>query len=58
MKELYISPELNVICFAPVERLATDNELVQNELLLDISVYGANEPGASIEDDDFGLDIL
>ena len=28
MKELYISPELNVICFAPVERLANDADLL------------------------------
>ena len=57
MKELYISPELNVICFAPVERLA-NNDLLETELMLDISVRGAQQPGASIGDDDFGLDIL
>ena len=58
MKELYISPELNVICFAPVERLANSDDLLQLDLLMDVSRYGANEPGASIEDDDFGFEIL
>ena len=57
MKELYIAPELNVICFAPVERLA-NNDLLETELMLDISVRGGQEDGASIGDDDFGLDII
>ena len=53
MKELYISPELNVICFAPVERLANDADLL-SESLINLN----SEPGASVEDGDFGLDIL
>lgn len=55
MKELYSSPELNVICFAPVERLANSDEPLEN--LLEIGTYGANRPGASIEDEDFGIEI-
>lgn len=58
MKELYISPELNVICFAPVERLAKDEEPMNVELLTDISTYGAPESGAGFDDGDFGLDIM
>ena len=58
MKEYYISPVLNVICFASVERLANDEELLEIGTMTDISTYGAKEPGASIEDEDFGLDIL
>lgn len=58
MKELYVSPELNIVCFAPVERLANGEDPLKIDLLMDVSTYGANEPGASIEDDDFGLDIL
>ena len=27
MKELYISPALNVLCFAPAERVASDVDL-------------------------------
>ena len=56
MKELYISPELNVTCFAPVERLA-NNEL-EIESLLDITTYGEVKPSAGEEEGDFGLDIL
>lgn len=57
MKELYISPVLNVVCFAPVERLAANEELLKIDSLMDVSTYGEVRPGASIEDDDFGLDI-
>ena len=57
MKELYISPVLNVVCFAPVERLAANEELLKIDSLMDVSTYGDNQPGASIRDDDFGLDI-
>ena len=57
MKELYISPELNVICFAPVERLANGTDPLNIDML-DVSTYGAQKPGASIGEDDFGLDIL
>lgn len=60
MKELYISPELNVICFAPVERLANNEDLLNDPLanVMNVSTYGTSEPGASVEDGDFGLDIL
>lgn len=58
MKELYIAPELNVICFAPVERLANDENPLNIDLLMDVSIYGSERPGASIGDDDFGFDIL
>ena len=57
MKELYISPELNVICFVPVERLANSEDPLKIDLLMDVSTYGASELGTSIEDGDFGLDI-
>ena len=56
MKELYIYPELNVVCFAPMERLANDDLNV--ELLLDVSTYGAAKPSAGFDDGDFGLDII
>lgn len=57
MKELYISPELNVICFAPVERLANNEDLLEANLV-NITTYSASEPGASVEDGDFGLEIM
>ena len=41
MKELYISPELNVICFAPVERLANTDDLL--DVSNAITTYGAKE---------------
>ena len=53
MNEQYIAPELQVVCFAPVERLANDSDV---DLLLDIS--GGNTPSAGFDDGDFGLDIL
>ncbi len=58
MKELYISPELNVICLAPVERLATSIDPLKVDLLMDASTCGGERPGVSVGDDDFGLDIL
>ena len=49
MKELYISPELDVIYFTPAERLANnDNEAVGNSY----------EPAVSSEDGDFGMDFI
>ena len=57
MKELYISPALNVVCFAPVERLANSDDLLKIDLLMDVTVYGANEPSAGFDDGDFGMDI-
>lgn len=57
MKEQYISPVLNVLCFAPVERLAsTDPYGVQAVSSLEEGGLGeAASPGG---DDDFGLDIF
>ena len=57
MNEQYISPQLNVICFAPVERLANNEELVDVSLMAEIGTYGAPESGAGFDDGDFGLDI-
>lgn len=53
MEELYVSPQLNVICFAPVERLADLGDLTKS--LPDVS--GGQKPGASVEDEDFGMDL-
>ena len=50
MKELYISPVLNVLCFAPVERLA--NTITFDDLL---NAGGLN-PEAS-RDDEGDIDI-
>ena len=58
MKEWYSAPELNVLCFAPVERLANNEEELKTDLVLDITTYGGQENPASNEDEDFGLDIL
>lgn len=55
MKELYIAPELNVICFAPVERLAVDGE-IEMDTLLDVSGDGAVE-SAGRENGDLDLDL-
>ncbi len=55
MKELYISPELNVICFAPVERLAnTDPYGIQ--LVVDLEQGGEKDPASP--GDDFGVDFF
>ena len=57
MKEQYISPELNVLCFAPVERLAnTDPYGIQ--MVVDLSQGGKADPTSPGGDDDFGLDIF
>ena len=50
MKELYISPVLNVLCFAPVERLA--GSISFDDLL----AAGGNAPEAS-KDDVGDLDV-
>ena len=57
MKELYISPVLNIICFAPVERLANSDELLDIGTIGSIETYGAKESGVDVEDDDFGMDL-
>ena len=53
MNEQYIAPELQVVCFAPVEKLAGE---LDADLLLDIS--GGNGPSAGFKDGDFGIDIM
>lgn len=58
MKELYISPVLNVLCFAPVERLAGNT--IPFKDLLDVagSVVGSGPASAAETDDEdliFGL---
>ena len=53
MNEQYIAPELQVVCFAPVERLANDPDV---ELLLDVS--GGVKPSAGFDDGDFGIELL
>ena len=57
MKELYISPVLNVICFAPVERLANNDELLEIGSVTSIGTYGGKESGVDVEDEDFGMDV-
>ena len=57
MQELYISPELNVICFAPVERLANSDDLLEIGPVSTFNTYGGRESGVDVEDDDFGMDI-
>lgn len=53
MKELYISPELNVICFMPVERIAQNENIDGDDVLL------ANDPSDPFggSGDDFGFDL-
>lgn len=53
MKELYISPELHVLCFAPQQQLANDDDLD-----LGLNLGGLNPETSPGGDDDFGLDIL
>ena len=55
MKEQYISPELNVFCFAPVERLANNNDI---NPLMDVELESGSKSSAGFEDGDFGIDIL
>lgn len=56
MKELYISPELQVLCFAPEQRLANTDPFNINPVLdLGGGLTNETSPGG---DDDFGLDIL
>ena len=53
MKELYIAPELNVICFAPVERLANEGEVFFGTLL-DAS---GHKESAGVQAGDLELDL-
>ena len=56
MKELYFPPELNVICFAPMQRLANTDPYSIN-IVLDLGGGLGNEtsPGG---DEDFGTDLI
>ena len=54
MKELYISPELSVMCFAPVERLA-DNGFVDFD---DIVQNDGVTPEVQSEEGDFDFDFV
>ena len=54
MKELYIAPELNVICFAPVERLAANGEINFDDLL---DAAGGWQPDGASRDEQADLDI-
>ena len=38
MKELYIAPEAELVCFAPVEEIAWENS---------VSLYGSSDTGTS-----------
>ena len=49
MKELYTSPELKVTCFAPVERLAAEDGVLNFGDLLAAS--GKNDPAVKSGDD-------
>lgn len=51
MKELYISPVLNVLCFAPVERLAGNT--IDFETLLGVGggSVGGSGPASAAETD-------
>ena len=54
MKELYIAPELQVTCFAPVERLAADGEINFDDLFdTDFGLKGS----AGKKDEDLELDL-
>lgn len=57
MKELYTSPEMKVLCFAPVERLANNN-ITMDELIGKNELIDANDAIISTNDDiDVGLDL-
>ena len=52
MKELYISPELKVTCFAPVERLA-NNTIIFGDLL----AASGHKPAADSSKDDLTVKL-
>ena len=54
MKELYIAPELNVVCFAPVERLAANGEINFDDLL---DAAGGWQPEGASRDENGDLDL-
>ena len=55
MKELYTSPEMKVLCFAPVERLANSN-VTMDELLGNAGLGGTDTP-MSFNDDDIEIGL-
>lgn len=55
MKELYISPELKVLCFAPVEHLA---DFSLDDLYPDESPDGGLVPDEISKEGDFGFDFF
>ena len=56
MKELYTSPELKVTCFAPMERLASNNSITFDDLL-DLTTGGSNFKPNNNSDSDFKVDL-
>ena len=59
MTEIYISPVLNVVCFAPVERLASNEDILDISTVTEVRTYGGGKTsGVDVDDEDFGLDIL
>ena len=49
MKELYISPEMKVLCFAPIESLASGFD-INADILLGVPGAGVSEnPGGDID---------
>ena len=53
MKELYTSPELEVNCFAPVERLAAEGSIDLGELV----GAATHAPSASLGNDDINVKL-
>lgn len=56
MNKLYIAPELKVVCFGPVEKIAVDVGLDFDDLL-NIGGELNEQPGASIIDGDISVDL-
>ena len=54
MKELYISPELKVTCFAPVERLAAESNILNFQ---DLLAAAGNQNPADKSGDDFSVKL-
>ena len=53
MKELYTSPEANLLCFAPAEKLASNSGIYFPDLLDGVG----GVPSVSGDDGDIDLDI-
>ena len=52
MKELYISPEVKLLCFAPVENLASGDGFE-----IDADTLFGNTPGGVSGNEDLDIDI-